>query len=224
MAKKKKQSDQMSFTFSQTSAKKSVKKVKKKSKKAKTVKTKPAKAKPKAKKKTKAKSKTSKTAAKTIVKKRRKSRAAAATAESMAENQRAISISEFFAKNRHLLGFDNPRKALLTAVKEAVDNSLDACEEAHILPDLHITIAQAPDTDNKFLLTVKDNGPGIVKHQHLRSPALWQQVPQTKNEPRPAGNRNFRSRNVRFVNYRRACPDCLTYKPEKTSTSLPRSN
>ena len=45
-------------------------------------------------------------------------------AHEMAEKQREISVSEFFAKNRHLLGFDNPRKALLTAVKEACDNSL----------------------------------------------------------------------------------------------------
>ena len=45
-------------------------------------------------------------------------------AHEMAEGQREISISEFFTKNRHLLGFDNPRKALLMAVKEAVDNSL----------------------------------------------------------------------------------------------------
>jgi len=81
----------------------------------------------------------------------------------MAAKQRAISISEFFAKNRHLLGFDNPRKALLTAAKEAVDNSLDACEEAHILPDLVISIKSI--ADNKFVLTVKDNGPGIVKQQ-----------------------------------------------------------
>ena len=58
-----------------------------------------------------------------------------ATAESMAAAQRDISVSEFFAKNRHLLGFDNPQKALLTAVQEAVDNSLDASEEAGILPD-----------------------------------------------------------------------------------------
>ena len=50
--------------------------------------------------------------------------------------QHDISVSEFFAKNRHLLGFDNPRKALLTAVKEAVDNSLDACEEAGIVPEI----------------------------------------------------------------------------------------
>src|SRR6201998_1833205 len=62
------------------------------------------------------------------------------TAESMAAKQKEIAVSEFFAKNRHLLGFDNPRKALLTTVKEAVDNSLDACEEAGILPEIWITI------------------------------------------------------------------------------------
>jgi len=89
----------------------------------------------------------------------------AATAESMAAKQRDISVSEFFAKNRHLLGFDNPRKALLTAVKEAVDNSLDACDEAHILPELTITIKLVAETDNKFTLNVTDNGPGIVKKQ-----------------------------------------------------------
>ncbi len=96
---------------------------------------------------------------------RRPRKSEAATAESMAAKQRDISVSEFFAKNRHLLGFDNPRKALLTAVKEAVDNSLDACEEAHILPKLTITITAMEGTDNKFRLTVKDNGPGIVPKQ-----------------------------------------------------------
>src|SRR5436190_20636136 len=62
------------------------------------------------------------------------------TAETMAAKQKDIAVSEFFAKNRHLLGFDNPRKALLTSVKEAVDNSLDACEEAGILPNVTIVI------------------------------------------------------------------------------------
>lgn len=95
--------------------------------------------------------------------KRKRKTSKAATAESMATKQRDISVSEFFAKNRHLLGFDNPRKALLTAVKEAVDNSLDACEEAHILPDIYIQIKQLDE--NKFKLTVRDNGPGIVKKQ-----------------------------------------------------------
>jgi DNA topoisomerase-6 subunit B len=86
-----------------------------------------------------------------------------ATAESMATRQRDISVSEFFTKNRHLLGFDNPAKALLTTVKEAVDNSLDACEEAGILPDLLIEVREV--AEGRFRVAVEDNGPGIVKPQ-----------------------------------------------------------
>ncbi len=85
------------------------------------------------------------------------------TAESMAAGQRDISVSEFFAKNRHLLGFDNPRKALLTTVKEAVDNALDACEEAGILPEVWVHIE--PAGENRFKVGVQDHGPGIVKKQ-----------------------------------------------------------
>src|SRR6185436_14833578 len=123
------------------------------------------------------------------------------SAEDMAKKQREISVSEFFAKNRHLLGFDSPRKALLTAVKEAVDNSLDACEEARILPEIEVRITvgngikavEAPKAEEKpkeakeakdgekpsaegpkspsvaqaerFIVTVTDNGPGIVPDQ-----------------------------------------------------------
>ncbi len=127
------------------------------------------------------------------------------TAETMATKQKEIAVSEFFAKNRHLLGFDNPRKALLTTVKEAVDNALDACEEGGILPEVWITIealnggkatAATPEPGKKskkksdqpnlidgadgtdssasassianatrFRVTVRDNGPGIVKAQ-----------------------------------------------------------
>jgi DNA topoisomerase-6 subunit B len=86
-----------------------------------------------------------------------------ATAESMAQKQREISVSEFFTKNRHLLGFDNPAKALLTTVKEAVDNSLDACEEAGILPTLAVEITEI--SENRYRVAVEDNGPGIVKEQ-----------------------------------------------------------
>ena len=86
-----------------------------------------------------------------------------ATAESMAQKQREISVSEFFTKNRHLLGFDNPAKALLTTVKEAVDNSLDACEEAGILPTIAVEITEV--SENRFRVAVEDNGPGIVKAQ-----------------------------------------------------------
>ncbi|MBL8746223.1 MAG: DNA topoisomerase VI subunit B [Phycisphaerae bacterium] len=115
----------------------------------------------------------------------RSRRAPRVTAETMATKQREISVSEFFAKNRHLLGFDNPRKALLTTVKEAVDNSLDACEEAGILPDILVEIRlvsepQAPSrkpqaesetagrkaqADERFRVIVQDNGPGIVRKQ-----------------------------------------------------------
>ncbi len=86
-----------------------------------------------------------------------------ATAQSMAASQRDISVSEFFAKNRHLLGFDNPRKALLTTIKEAVDNSLDACEEAGILPEVWVHVEQTGP--HRFKVGVQDNGPGILKKQ-----------------------------------------------------------
>ncbi|WP_455377292.1 DNA topoisomerase VI subunit B [Petrachloros mirabilis] len=95
------------------------------------------------------------------------------TAVEMGARQREISVSEFFTKNRHLLGFDNPRKALLTCVKEAVDNALDACEEAGILPDVTVVLdvvsdgePVAPSQASRFRITVTDNGPGIVR-QHI---------------------------------------------------------
>ncbi len=88
-----------------------------------------------------------------------------ATAQTLAAGQRDISVSEFFAKNRHLLGFDSPRKALLTSVKEAVDNSLDACEEAGILPEIWVHIEQVGDSGNRYRMGVQDNGPGIVRKQ-----------------------------------------------------------
>ena len=109
-----------------------------------------------------------------------------ATAKEMAAAQREISVAEFFAKNRHLLGFDNANKALLTTVREAVDNALDACEEAGILPDIRVEIrpVAAKKQGNqllfeggngktqkgfagaeRMLVVVQDNGPGIVADQ-----------------------------------------------------------
>jgi DNA topoisomerase VI subunit B len=98
---------------------------------------------------------------------------AAPSAAEMGARQREISVSEFFTKNRHLLGFDNPRKALLTCVKEAVDNALDAAEEAGILPDVVVTLEVASSNGapppasqaTRFRVTVSDNGPGIVRQQ-----------------------------------------------------------
>ncbi len=87
----------------------------------------------------------------------------ATIADELAKKQQSISVSEFFTRNRHLLGFDNPRKALLTTIKEAVDNSLDATEEAGILPIIKIKIKQL--SESRFQIVVEDNGPGIVKKQ-----------------------------------------------------------
>jgi len=98
----------------------------------------------------------------------------AVSAVEMGARQREISVSEFFTKNRHLLGFDNPRKALLTCVKEAVDNALDASEEASILADVVVRLEVASSNGaapppasqaTRFRVTVSDNGPGIVRQQ-----------------------------------------------------------
>jgi DNA topoisomerase-6 subunit B len=98
----------------------------------------------------------------------------APSAVEMGARQREISVSEFFTKNRHLLGFDNPRKALLTCVKEAVDNALDAAEEAGILPEVLVNVEVAatngappppPSQATRFRITITDNGPGIVRQQ-----------------------------------------------------------
>src|SRR3974390_1521827 len=88
-----------------------------------------------------------------------------ATAVEMAGRQREISVSEFFLKNRHLLGFDTPAKALVTAVKEAVDNALDACEEAGVLPEI---VVEVRGRFGRSRVTVEDNGPGIVEAQISR--------------------------------------------------------
>ena len=109
---------------------------------------------------------------------------ARATAADLAKKQREISVSEFFAKNRHLLGFDNPSKALLTTVKEAVDNALDACEEAGILPDLRVEIEQLAET--RFRVAVEDNGPGIVRAQaHAMAPVKKTRIAVTRMRRRP---------------------------------------
>ncbi|MGB2071403.1 MAG: DNA topoisomerase VI subunit B, partial [Poseidonia sp.] len=87
----------------------------------------------------------------------------AGTAERMASNQKQVAISEFFEKNKHFLGFDSLTRSLITAVKEAVDNSLDACEEARILPDIRVKISKIDDKKNIIELQTEDNGPGIPK-------------------------------------------------------------
>jgi DNA topoisomerase VI subunit B len=88
---------------------------------------------------------------------------ATSIAEELAKKQREISVSEFFERNKQILGYDSPTKALLTVVKEGVDNSLDAAADADILPDVSVEV-QKLDKD-EFRVIVEDNGPGIVKKE-----------------------------------------------------------
>jgi len=83
-------------------------------------------------------------------------------AEELAADQRQISIAEFFERNKHMLGFDSGARALVTAVKEAVDNALDAAEEAGFAPDVYVEIRESGDY---YTIIVEDNGPGITKAQ-----------------------------------------------------------
>ena len=84
-------------------------------------------------------------------------------AQELASKQREISVAEFFERNRQILGFDNPLRALLTTVKEGVDNALDACEEARVLPEIRIEIAK--EGIDRLKVAVEDNGPGILRRE-----------------------------------------------------------
>ena len=87
------------------------------------------------------------------------------------ESFNQISPSEFFYRNRDLAGFSNPTRSLYTAVREFVENALDACDQNGIFPDVHLSIkAVDPDKPDpkQYILSVRDNGPGIEsKHVPL---------------------------------------------------------
>ena len=75
------------------------------------------------------------------------------------------STAEYFSKNLQQVGFSSPTKAALTTLKEAVDNALDACEEAGIAPEIKIEIKkQGAGSSRKtdlISIFVEDNGPGL---------------------------------------------------------------
>jgi DNA topoisomerase-6 subunit B len=75
------------------------------------------------------------------------------------------STAEYFSKNLQQVGFSSQTKAILTTLKEAVDNSLDACEDNGILPEIWITIekkgAGSLKNSEQIRIRVLDNGPGI---------------------------------------------------------------
>ncbi|HJJ46676.1 MAG TPA: DNA topoisomerase VI subunit B [Methanocorpusculum sp.] len=107
-------------------------------------------------------------------------------ADELAKNQRSISVAEFFEKNKHMLGFDSPMRGIITTVKEAIDNSLDACEEAQVLPDILVSVRRIKD--DIFRVVVEDNGPGIIPEKipsvyaKLLYGSRFHQVRQTRGQ------------------------------------------
>jgi DNA topoisomerase-6 subunit B len=86
------------------------------------------------------------------------------------------SVAEFFKKNRQMLGFSGKVRSMTIIVHEFMTNSLDACEEAGILPEVSVQVDELGD--DHYRLTVKDNGPGIPK-SHIGK-ALGQMLAGTK--------------------------------------------
>ncbi len=83
----------------------------------------------------------------------------------MASKIKTSSTAEYFAKNLQQVGFSSPIKAVLTTLKEAVDNSLDACEEHGILPEIEVSIQKIGKGGSKstdlIKVSIEDNGPGL---------------------------------------------------------------
>ncbi|MDE1856591.1 MAG: DNA topoisomerase VI subunit B [Candidatus Micrarchaeota archaeon] len=86
---------------------------------------------------------------------------ATSKADTMFKEFKEHSVAEFFKKNRQMLGYSSLGRSLVTVVHEYVTNSLDACEEAEILPD--ITVAITKVDEKRYKVRVQDNGPGIPK-------------------------------------------------------------
>jgi len=130
----------------------------------------------------------------------------AGIAEELAESQQSISIAEFFEKNKHMLGFDSGARGLVTAVKEAVDNALDAAEESGILPDIYVEIQEAGDY---YRLIVGDNGPGLTKETlpKVFGKLLYGSLSCMRTDPRSAGDRNLCRRSLRPADRREARED-----------------
>ncbi|MEC9090283.1 MAG: DNA topoisomerase VI subunit B [Candidatus Thermoplasmatota archaeon] len=84
-------------------------------------------------------------------------------ARRVTSSMQQASISEFFEKNKHFLGFDTLPRSIITAVKESVDNSLDAAEEHRILPEISVEIHKVPGKKDRLRLITQDNGPGIAQ-------------------------------------------------------------
>ena len=75
-----------------------------------------------------------------------------------------ISASDFFYRNRDIAGFTNPSRAIFAAIRELVENSLDATESQKIPPEIYVRLSfegEATKDTQIYKLRVEDNGSGI---------------------------------------------------------------
>lgn len=96
----------------------------------------------------------------------------------MFDNFKEHSVAEFFKKNKQMLGFSGKIRSLTTVVHEYVTNSLDACEEAQILPEISLEIIETDKEKEHYKVIIEDNGPGIPKS--LLGKALGMMLAGTK--------------------------------------------
>lgn len=86
---------------------------------------------------------------------------------------REISPADFFYRNRDLAGFSNPTRSLYSAIRELLENSLDACELYKILPNIHLRLSLEGDAEDikesyTYRIRIMDNGSGIPS-EHIPS-------------------------------------------------------
>ena len=75
-----------------------------------------------------------------------------------------ISAADFFYRNRDIAGFTNPSRAIFVAIRELVENSLDAAESHTIPPEIYVRLsyeAEASADTQIYKLRVEDNGIGV---------------------------------------------------------------
>jgi len=75
-----------------------------------------------------------------------------------------MSPSDFFYRNREIAGFSNPSRAIYAAVRELLENSLDACEAQKALPEIFLRITEVTASEsgsNIYIMRISDNGTGL---------------------------------------------------------------
>lgn len=77
----------------------------------------------------------------------------------------SISPADFFYRNREIAGFSNPSRATYTAVRELLENSMDACESQRVTPEIFLRISEVENSSNSeskiYILWIEDNGTGV---------------------------------------------------------------